>query len=208
MCLHSVLLNREEHDLKEKSRSCSFAKTGEIMKKIVVALLLLGSMPPSGRATSATEAVSPAVMVDLPVQLWTDDYLAWMKQRVAKEHSDTGAAPVMLGMPYLELFSPTGKSLYRGSAADKNASFLTRLSASSYTASGPGDLSEGHPGLADYFTFIGELRPFKQQVFVQKKMVLLAVTFPDKAFCKAQNEALLPFLHRQEFQVVEIKLHS
>jgi hypothetical protein len=113
----------------------------------------------------------------------------------------------MLGMPYLELFSPDGHSLYRGENALQNASFLRELQ---HTVPIRGNVmtSEWHPSLHDYFDLVASLKPYESRMLADKHFTLLAVTYPDRPFCQPENDALQQFASQPNIQIVVIRLHS
>jgi hypothetical protein len=151
---------------------------------------------------------SPAIIfVDLSVNSWLDNYLHLAKIKVKQDESGDSPMHLMLGMPYLELFSPTGESLYRGSNAEQNAAFLHDLQHAIPSRPVPSS-SDWHPSLRDYVVIAPPLQSYQSQIFNSRQLTLLAVTYTDKPFCQAQNVALKQFATHPNIRIVEIILHS
>ena len=111
----------------------------------------------------------------------------------------------MLKMPYLELYSPSGVSLYRGTGAEHNAEFLYKLQ--SYMPNTPVPTNDLRPTLIEYTSMIAQLRVYQAELLSKNEPTILAVTFPDKLFCQAQNEAMKHWEKQSRIRVVEIRLH-
>lgn len=115
----------------------------------------------------------------------------------------------MLRMPYLELYSPSGISLYRGTNAEQNAAFLRELPHGMPTKSTT-DSEELRPTFQEYMNMNPKLKPYFPRILAKKEATIFAVTFPDKPFCKAQNEAMQQFKSRANsinVRVIEVRLH-
>jgi hypothetical protein len=76
-------------------------------------------------SANAKSVGSAPVFVDVPTQEWLHNYLGTYSHPEVMKHDDASSgATLKLEMPYLELFSPTGVSLYRGGNDDDNAAFI------------------------------------------------------------------------------------
>lgn len=150
------------------------------------------------------------VAVDISVDKWLEDYMGWTRHHPeikVSASSTSDPEPVMLGMPYLELFSPTGASLYRGSNAAQNAFFLRALERKVPSRASVSVENGLHPTLKEYFDMIAELRPYQAEVRSKKCFIILAITYPDKSFCKVQNDALDKMKKTPNIRVIEVRLH-
>jgi hypothetical protein len=137
-----------------------------------------------------------AIAVDVPMNEWLDNYLAWLHRHPNAIHKDASGDP--------EFFSPNGTSIYRGSKDAQNAAFIKGLNGkvpirSSVTEDGP------RPDLQAYLEMAVELKPYESHVLSTKKYTVLAVTYKNNARCKSQNDALRQ-LANPNIQVVEISL--
>ena len=168
-------------------------------------------------AISSSENLATRVfVVDVPIQEWLDDYLGWAHRHPEILHPSGPARtpqqntrsnePLMLKMPYLELYSSSGSSLYRGTGAKHNAEFLHKLQ--SQMPSGPVPTDDLRPTLREYTSMIAQLRVYQAELRSKNEPTILAVTFPDKPFCQAQNAAMKPWEKQSRIRVVEIRLHS
>jgi len=159
---------------------------------------------------SASSAASSIVEADMSVHEWLDNYLEWTHhnpQVIRHEGSSSPPEPLMLGMPYLELFSPAGVSLYRGTNADENAVFLRQLQREIPTHSTI-KTNELRPTLKEDIEMVAELKRGEARLLDGKQFTIFAVTYPDRQFCKAQNEAIRGVGGRQNIRIIEVRLHS
>jgi len=136
------------------------------------------------------------IFIDAATHQWLDGYLSWVhhnpKAKSLLDSSTSSAPTLMLNTPYLELFSPSGKSLYRGDDAKKNAVFIRTLEHGIPLSLSP-LLSGDKPSIEDYVHIFPALRQYQTSIFSQKKYILFSITWPYKPDCMANNDALHEF---------------
>lgn len=181
-------------------------------------LALLVMLPIPGNSQKGVRSSSPLpvptvsgpVTVDLTTAKWLEDYRGWIHLHSLPVKGDASVSippPVTLGMPYLELFSAGGIPIYRGSNAAQNSSFLHDLEREVPSRSLI-QKEESRPTLREYINMVSALKPYESQILHGKQYTIFAVTFPDKPFCKAQNDAIRQFYYNPNIRVIEIRLHA
>lgn len=187
------------------------------------------------RSSSPTRPQPASVYVEVQLQEWLDGYLKWVVAHPAvivaaekkgntpgprldgagAEESPTaprldgtasGSANLQLHTPFLDYFSPDGKSLYAGTLLSANVDFLNKLHRAANPS--PPD-NEIQPTLSEYLDMFPELARYKRGILGLDRPVLLAICEPATPSCKRQNEALGEFKNRQAalgVQLVEVTL--
>lgn len=180
-------------------------------------ILLILVLLPMGLRAQTVQGVAPsdtsvAITVDVPLGDWLERYRQWAsRDRGASQGEATPPRtqqPVMLGMPYLEYFSPTGTSLYRGSTAEANAAFILDLQEHGAKQGKALTPDPSRPSLLEYFDLAPQLKQYERKVMSKNRFVLLSIVFPDKPFCKAQSDAIRQLRDQPNVQIIEIHLHS
>jgi hypothetical protein len=158
-----------------------------------------------------------------------DGYLQWVHQHPEVMHgaeaiipsarqespmpsaqSTRAVEPLVVGTPSIDLYSPAGISLYHGSNSDKNAAFIRALPRGVGQGS-PAKTSEIRPTLQEAMEMFAELRPYSATPPEKNEVTVFALTFPDKAFCKAQNDAIALLKTRARrigIRVIEVRLRK
>ena len=143
------------------------------------------------------------VRVDVQTQTWLDNYLLWLHIH-SPGPRNPDAPPVMLAMPYLEVFNQNGVSIYHGRGASPNAAYLTNIDEHLKDA---GRSNPSSPTLQDYFAMLAGLHS-RVDLLESPLPKVLSITFRDKPFCEAQNVAVDQLKGRPRLQVIEIVLHG
>lgn len=147
------------------------------------------------------------IVVKVAVQDWLTSYLDWTHNHpgTLKQDAEGSYEPLTLPMPYIELFSPSGESLYRGGSDKENAAFLDGIKHDFPPRSSPEQASL-KPSLSDLLAMVSELKPYRSELLQDKRYKLFAITYLDKPICHDQNEAMQRLTKRADLQVIEMDL--
>jgi len=178
-------------------------------RPLLLYLLFLLIVRPQGIQAEANRGpASPVVSVNASEKSFGEGTLQWaLAHRVVFQ----GKTATSVRVPYIDLYSPTGVSVYFEEDPTKNAAFLRAL---------PGDLPQGsvaktdkiRPTLQEAMGMVPELKPYEGGFLGGNEYTVFAVTFPDStsARCKAQNEAVQKLKSRAgqiRLHVIEVRLH-
>lgn len=177
---------------------------------------------PDGRATTST----PVITVDVPISEAGDGFLAWLQlhpeaapqqkpiipapsQGPQGPQKEPGSKPLMIQTPSIDLYSPTGVSLYHGTNSEKNAALIRDLPRSIREVERP-ETTDIRPTLKEAVEMFAELKPYRADILAGKQDTIFALTLFDTARCKAQNDAMQELRKRPSeigVRIVEVRLH-
>jgi hypothetical protein len=181
------------------------------------------------RITEQPSASSDVVTIEAPLVELNQRYLRWIHHHPevmqqpkplipppppgewpnSSAGSNRDVTPLLIRMPSIDLYSPTGVSLYHGTDSDKNAKFIRGLphgipSGSAVTA------DELRPTLQEAMEMFSELKQYASAPAAKKEYTVFALTYPDVTR-KAQNEAMEELKNRAGrigFRVIEVRLQK
>jgi len=173
--------------------------------KIVASTVLLLGMAACRKNEVAKMQLS---VIDIPIQERNEGYLDWLHDHKdvlrTLQLRDPGKA-IILKIPELNLYSPTGKLLYNGTDAAKNAAFLKGLEGGMPKDSSVTD--DGlHPSLADYLKIYPQLNSYKEAIAKEPRFTILAFTSKDFMICAPQNEAIASMPKGLDLRVLVVSL--
>lgn len=173
-----------------------------------VALLFVALPVVAATDPKTSPPAARTVVVDVPLQTWLDGYLAWIdKAPFFAPHKGKDGYHLNVKMPFLGLYTSDGRPLYTRSDAKDNAAFLTQLEAHIPSAA-VSVTSDPTPSLTQLMNLAAPLRAANLKL---GRTTLFAVSFPDKPFCKVQNDALQHYestASARTLQIIEVRLHS
>lgn len=169
------------------------------------------------------------VAVDAPLHEILNGYVKWLKHHpeaiphaqplipktpgLDASPSQDVASPLVIRIPSVALYSPSGISVYYDTNSDKNAAFLRAL------PSGTGDARQANTGAAEVtlreaIEMFAELKPYEGALLAEKRYTILALTCADNAGwgtrCKNQNEVIdqLVRVNRLGIGVIHVRVHN
>lgn len=197
-----------------------------LVLSILLPLGLQLSTIQSGADESKTTAL---VSVEAPLEEAMQGYLRWIGRhpeaipRPQKpipglpqgspnrdSEADRGVDPLQVRMPSIDLYAPSGFSLYHGVDSEKNAAFIRALTRRIAEENTP-RTNETRPTLREAIEMFAELKTYKVGHLEDKVYTLFALTYPDTVLCKAQNEAIQEIKNgtrRIGIRVIEVRLHK
>lgn len=148
-----------------------------------------------------------ALSVSAPTQEWLGSYLEWTHHHPGVIKRDASGSPVslVLEMPYLELFSPSGVRLYHGKTSEGNAAFIDSIQSQLPHLTAVAD-SDSRPTLQEYLGMFSELQPYKDQIMQHPMYTLFSVSYSDSSMCKAQVDAIRRIAPSASLRIIEIWL--
>jgi hypothetical protein len=174
-------------------------------------------------------ATATVLTVEAPLQELMQGYLGWMHRHPEATHQtqplipapaqglpnrDSEAAsevvPLLIRMPSIDLYAPSGVSLYHGTDSEKNAAFIRALPRG-IPQGNTATTDEVRPTLQEAMEMLVELKPYETTPLAQKGYTVFALTYPDTARCKPQNEAIQELESRAQrigIRVIEIRLRK
>jgi hypothetical protein len=154
--------------------------------------------------TTSHQQNPPAVLtVKAPIRNLLEGYHSWTHRQLGS------AAPneIKTIMPFIDVYSPSGVSIYHGEGSAKNAAFIQAL---------PGNIPHGkvvanaaRPTLQEAINMFPELATYKIKPDPENIYTIFAVTFPDCDPCKPQNDAMDQLKARAQnagLRVIEVKI--
>ena len=149
------------------------------------------------------QSQTPTDTANASVEEFTHAYIQWLKQ-----HPDAIKSPqIKLDMPALDLYSPSGVSIYHGTNSAKNAAFLRTLPKSIPATSA----TVIQPSLREMLEMFPQFKAQKDALLADGHYTVFAVTYPDWASCKEQNEEIAKLRARAAqtgIRVLEVRLHQ
>ena len=164
---------------------------------ILLNCLYLGAAPIASGNTSAD--ITIASLDDL-----FNGYDHWRSQHPNAVPHDK---PFRLDVPFIDLYSQSGTSVYHGTDSQKNAEFLDALPQTINSAKS----SETWPSLKEAIEMFPEFKAQENSILTDKRYTVFAVTYPDWDRCKSQNEAVQKLRERAGkigIRVLEVRLHT
>jgi hypothetical protein len=137
----------------------------------------------------------------VPTEQFMRSYLQWFGH-----HRDaaSGGKLLKLDMPAIDLYSPSGESLYYGTNSSENAAFLDSL-----LKGIPNQKSDVlRPSLKEAIEMVPEFEMRKDELLADKRYTVFAVTYPDSEDCQQQNRALAQLRAKRQgnVRVFEVRL--
>jgi hypothetical protein len=128
-------------------------------------------------------------------------YLQWFGH-----HRDaaSGGKLLKLDMPAIDLYSPSGESIYYGADSSENAAFLDKLPKAI-----PNQKSNVvRPSLKEAIEMVPEFKTHEDELLSDKRYTVFAVTYPDSEECREQNKAVAQLLAKGQgkVRVLEVRL--
>lgn len=117
--------------------------------------------------------------------------------------------PLKLRMPSIDIYSPSGASLYYGTNSARNAAFIRAIRHGDLFKNLPKPI-QLRPTLQEAMSILPELKRYSSILQGNKKYTILAMTYPGTGMCEAQNEAMEQLNHRVRtlgIRVIEVQLH-
>lgn len=180
--------NAEQHFMFKRAMS---------IPSLCVVLACLALQPAIVHSKTPTETASTSV------EEFTHAYLQWLKK-----HPDAIQSPqIKLEMPALDLYSPSGVSVYYGTDSAKNAAFL-RMLPKSIPRTGTTAI---RPSLREMLEMFSEFKTQEDALLADGRYTVFAVTYPDWGPCKEQNEEIARLRARAAqagIRVLEVRLHQ
>jgi hypothetical protein len=156
------------------------------------------------QTTSHQQNPPAALTVNAPVKNLLEGYHSWTHRHLGS------ASPNQIKtiMPFIDVYSPSGVSIYHGEGSAKNAAFIHAL---------PGNIPNGkvaetnaaRPTLQEAVDMFPELATYKIKPDPGNIYTIFAVTFPDCDPCKAQNDAMDQLRARAQntgLRVIEVRI--
>lgn len=132
-------------------------------------------------------------------------------QGIAKPDSERSndRPPLLIRTPSVDLYSPSGVSLYHGTKSEENAAFIRAL---------PLGIQEGktkktneiRPTLQEAMGMFPEFDPYKSMPTGKNLSTVFVLAFPDLVDCKAQDGAIQELKSRAHglgIRVIEVRIH-
>jgi hypothetical protein len=161
---------------------------------MIIASLVLGAAPAqSGHQTSGIANAS--------VNEMATGYLQWWRY-----HPPAEKVPKLV-MPFIDLYSPSGASIYHGADSEKNAAFIRGLPRN-IPRSGT---AETRPTLKEAIEMVPEFKARESELLSDKRYTVFAVTYEHWDQSKAQNDAIAKLRERASqigIRVLEVRLHK
>ena len=119
-----------------------------------------------------------------------DDFLVTNSAWINGHRGDLGLKVLetsLTSVPFIDLYSPSGISVFHGEDPTGNAAFLRALPSS---AAGMKKAGSFRPTLKEAIEMIPSLRAHEQRLLSGGKYTLFAVTYPNSRRCFPQNRAV------------------
>ncbi|MGH9897695.1 MAG: hypothetical protein ACRD4L_02435 [Pyrinomonadaceae bacterium] len=111
-------------------------------------------------------------------------------------------------MPNMDLYSPSGISIYYGEDSATNAAFLRTLP---QAISSTKKTDVARPSLKEAIEMFPALKAQEGALLADKRYTVFAVTYPDWDHCKDQNEAVAKLRKRAgqlKIRIIEVRIHQ
>jgi hypothetical protein len=144
------------------------------------------------------------VTIDGSVEDLARGYLQWMKS-----HPDAvpGVDRLKLEMPTIDLYAPSGASIYYGADSTRNGAFLNTLPQGIRDAK----TTVARPSLKEAIEMFPAFKGQEDALLSDHRYTVFAVTYPDWDKCKEQNDAIAKLRARatqSNIRVLEVRLHK
>jgi hypothetical protein len=172
--------------------------------------------PFSEPSNSSRLSAANVITVESSVSEMMAGYLKWIHVHPEVMHvhgtgaSNSDSEPLIVKMPSIDLYSPTGVSLYHGTSSQGNALFLQdfphnvhRLDAAKMT--------EIRPTIQEAMSICPELEPYKASIVGKKQYTIFAMTYPNAPIYEEQNKTVQQLKSRAQqlgLIVIEVQLHK
>jgi hypothetical protein len=126
------------------------------------------------------------------------------------EAAADGVTPLLIGTPSIDLYSPSGVSLYHGTDSEKNGAFIRDLPRALQQRNTE-KITEVRPTLQEAIEMFSELAPYRAASSAKNEYTIFALTFTDRPFCRSQNDAVEQLKGRARelgIRVIEIRLRK
>jgi hypothetical protein len=128
-----------------------------------------------------------------------------------QSQSSSGGTAYAVQVPYIDLYSSSGTSIYYGDQPTQNAAFIDALPASIHQA----ELQKTRPtrpSLKEVVQMLSELKPYEASILSGKKYILFSVTGPTtEAKNKTQVAAIEQLEKRAQkvgIRIIEVQVHK
>jgi hypothetical protein len=196
---------------------------------LLAVLLPLAVQLNAVQAESDKRPTATVLTLESTLQELMQGYLRWMHRHPEATHqtqplipapaqglpnhdseAGPGVVPLQIRMPSIDLYAPSGVSLYHGTDSEKNAAFLRALPRG-IPQRNTATTDEVRPTLQEATEMFAGLKPYEAAPSVQKGYTVFALTYPDKDRCKPQNDAIQELESRAQrigIRVIEIRLRN
>jgi hypothetical protein len=158
----------------------------------------------SATLSTTQHAASSSYVANATVEELSGGYLKWIGAHPKAVPADKRLKVLV---PILDLFSPSGISLYHGEDSVANAAFLRTFPKG---MDGPKQVGL-RPSLKEAIEMFSELRSKEDALLADKRYTIFAITYLDWEPCKDQNEAVSKLRERKgqaNMRVIEVRLHK
>jgi hypothetical protein len=141
-------------------------------------------------------------ITSMPSEIFIRAYIQWF---IHHPEATSGKKLLKMDMPALDLYSPSGESLYYGTDSSENAAFLNSLSKEIPTRKS----NAIRPSLKEAIEMLPEFKMREAELLSDKRYTVFAVTYPNSEECKQQNEAVAKLLTskgQSNIRVLEVRL--
>lgn len=169
----------------------------------VVALLSYSFSQPTTSASNLGDFPLIISAKEMPV---VASYNHWTKQ-----HPELlqGNGPIVVSIPALYLFSPTGKLIHFGSSPELNVAFIRDLP-DNVSRQSKDAIEHVQPNLTELIQMVAELRPHESIILNAKRFTLVSLTIPTLPSSRLQEDAIRLRLQKRHgnLNVIEVQLHD
>ncbi len=162
----------------------------------------------------ANSSAPSAITTQAPVQELLAGYLKWMHRhpqvmpKATKKGEDP--SPFFAPVPAIDLYSPSGSSVYFEAKPKNNAEFLRsmRPALPPVTKAQPSTL---RPTLSEAMEMFPELKSYQTLTSGDVRYTVFALTNSGDEYCREQDEAVAQLKSRAQalgIRVIEVKLHK
>ena len=153
---------------------------------------------------AASSRPGNSVSVDGSVEDLARGYLQWMKNH---PEAVPGVERLKLEMPTIDLYSPSGTSIYYGADSARNGAFLNTLPQGIHDAK----TTVARPSLKEAIEMFPAFKTQEEGLLADHRYTIFAVTYPDWDKCKEQNDAVARLRVRaaqSNMRILEVRLHK
>lgn len=166
-------------------------------------LLILLNCLYFGSATVASDNTK----ADITIASLDDLFNGYDHWRMQHPNAIPHDKPFRLDVPFLDVYSESGASVYHGADSRQNAEFLDALP----KAINGAKTNDPRPSLKEAVEMFPDFKAQENSILAGKGYTVFAVTYPNWDRCKAQNEAVQKLRERAAklgIRVLEVRLHT
>jgi hypothetical protein len=183
-----------------------------LITHILLSLLLF--FPFIAQSNSDRMSVTNAITVESSRSELEAGYLKWMHLHPEVMHKNGSDAsepePLIIRMPSIDLYSPSGVSLYHGTSSKDNAVFLHDLPSNIHSLKAA-MTTDIRPSIQEAMSIFPELEPYKAFVVAKNRYTVFAMSYPNASIFMEQNKAIEQLKRRAQqlnLIVIEVQLHK